>query len=194
MIVDDPPTSDPCRHLYFRFAEAAWEREEYYALRREIFCEEQGVFEGADRDEHDADALPIVAVRNCMGVADEVVGVVRIDERAPGVWWGSRLGVAEPYRSLTDFTTHGVFDGAPPPRFSSVGASLIYTAVSTAHAFGARRFYAHVQRQNVPFFRRLHWSSIEEVTLHDRRHHKMEADLSRYPASVHAHERALRPA
>lgn len=190
----DTPSSPQCRHLYVRFARAPWERRGYYALRRDIFCEEQGIFDETDRDEHDPDALPIVAVRNCMGVGDEVVGVVRIDERAPGVWWGSRLGVAESYRSMTDFTAHGVFDGEPPSGFSSVGATLIYKAVSSAHAFGCRRFYAHVQRQNVPFFRRLHWSSLEEVTLHGRRHHRMEADLSHYPASAFPHERALQPA
>lgn len=193
MILDVPSTPQ-CRHLYFRFAEKSWERQAYHALRRAIFCEEQEIFEGDDRDEHDPDALPIVAVRNCMGVGDEVVGVVRIDERAPGVWWGSRLGVAEPFRSLTDFTAHNVFDGDPPLRYSSVGAALIYKAVSSAHAFGCRRFYAHVQRQNVPFFRRLHWDSFEEVTLHGRLHHKMEADLSHYPPSPHVHERALQPA
>ncbi len=190
----NPPSTPRCRHLYFRFAREPWERQGYYALRREIFCEEQNIFDGTDRDEHDTEALPIVAVRNCMGVGDEVVGVVRIDERMPGVWWGSRLGVAEPYRKLTDFTAHNVFDADAPPRFSSVGATLIYKAVTSAHAFGCRRFFAHVQRQNVPLFRRLHWDSIEEVTLHGRRHHKMEADLSHYPATTVAREHALQPA
>jgi putative N-acetyltransferase (TIGR04045 family) len=193
-VILDPPSTPKCRHLHFRFAREPWERQGYYALRRDIFCEEQGIFEDTDRDEHDADALPIVAVRNCMGVGDEVVGVVRIDERAPGIWWGSRLGVAESYRSLTDFTAHNVFDDEELLRFSSVGATLIYKAVSSAHAFGAQRFFAHVQRQNVSLFRRLHWDSIEEVTLHGRLHHKMEADLSCYPASSLVQERALQPA
>ena len=31
---------------------------------------------------------------------DGVVGVVRIDEREPGLWYGSRLGVAPEYRSI----------------------------------------------------------------------------------------------
>lgn len=190
----DPPSPPRCRHLYFRFAQESWERQGYHALRRTIFCEEQNIFDGTDRDEHDAEALPIVAVRNCMGVGDTVVGVVRIDERAPGIWWGSRLGVEESYRSLTDFTAHDVFNGDEPLRFSSVGATLIYKAVSSAHAFGCQRFFAHVQRQNVPLFRRLHWDSIEEVTLHGRLHHKMEADLSQYPATTAAHEHALQPA
>ena len=43
------------------------------------------------------------------------------------------------------------------------------------------RFYAHVQSQNAPMFRRLYWSTIDEVVLHGRPHHFMRADLNHYP-------------
>jgi N-acyl-L-homoserine lactone synthetase len=184
--VFDPP---PGRHLHFGFAQAHWERRGYHALRRAIFCEEQKVFSGDDRDAHDAQAVPIIAVRNCMGMGDEVVGAVRIHEDEPGRWWGSRLCVDRAYRSETRFEAHGVFEDArTKARFSSVGAALIYKAVSTAHALGCERFLAHVQHQNVAFFKRLHWRSVEEIELHGLPHHEMEADLSQYPPSAFAHE------
>jgi putative N-acetyltransferase (TIGR04045 family) len=53
--------------------------------------------------------------------------------------------------------------------------------VSSAHAIGCRRFLAHVQSQNVPLFRRLHWNVLAEETLLGRPHHLMQADLNHYP-------------
>jgi hypothetical protein len=38
-----------------------------------------------------------------------------------------------------------------------------------------------VQWQNVPLFRRLHWRSLGELTIHERSHHLMSADLTHYP-------------
>jgi putative N-acetyltransferase (TIGR04045 family) len=58
--------------------------------------------------------------------------------------------------------------------------------VSTAHARGCQEFYAHVQSQNAPLFRRLHWSTIREIVIHDRPHHFMQADLAHYPPIVDA--------
>ena len=188
MIIESNPTPK-CPSLDFRFAREPWERRQYYVLRRAIFCEEQGIFSDSDRDEQDPEALPIIAVRDQILMSGDVVGVVRIDERSSGLWWGSRLGVDPSYRSMTGFTPKGVFEGREAPtRFSSVGATLIYKAVSTAQAFGCHTFLAHVQRQNVPLFRWLHWFSVEEVTLHGESHHKMKADLSHYPASTVTHE------
>lgn len=188
MIVESNPTPR-CPSLDFRFAREPWERRQYYALRRAIFCEEQGIFSDTDRDDRDSDALPIVAVHDQILMSGDVVGVVRIDEPSPGVWWGSRLGVDPSYRSMTDFTPRGVFEHQEvPTRFSSVGATLIYKAVSTAQAFGCHTFRAHVQRKNVPLFRWLHWRSVEELTLHGEPHHRMEADLSHYPASTMSHD------
>lgn len=194
MIIESNP-SPQCPSLHFRFAQKPWERSQYYALRRAIFCEEQAIFSDTDQDDRDATALPIIAVRDQIIMSGDVVGVVRIDEPSPGCWWGSRLGVEPSYRTMTEFVPRGVFEnGDAPTRFSSVGATLIYKAVSSAQAFGCHRFLAHVQRQNVPLFRWLHWHSVDEVTLHGEPHHKMEADLSHYPASEVPHEFDRQPA
>jgi putative N-acetyltransferase (TIGR04045 family) len=144
----------------WRLARGPAERAGYFALRRDIFCVEQAVFAGDDRDACDDDAHPIVCLHE-----GRVVGVVRIWEEAPGCWWGGRLGVARAFRSA-----------------GPVGRRLVQTAVGTARGWGARQFRATVQRANVAFFRRLHWRSLQEMTLHGQPHHLMEADLARYPA------------
>jgi putative N-acetyltransferase (TIGR04045 family) len=131
----------------------------YFALRRQIFCDEQGVFAGDDRDAVDDHAFGIV----CLDPAGRVGGVVRIWEESPGVWWGGRLGVHPELRAL-----------------AALGRSLVRTAVGTARAWGAHQFRATVQRPNVAFFRRLHWRSLGELELHGQLHHLMEAELARY--------------
>lgn len=147
-----------------KFATEHWERRGAAALRRAVFCAEQGVFTGDDRDGIDATAIPIVAVSLLGGTADEVVGTVRIHQPEPGLWWGSRLAVGAEYR-----------------RVGMLGASLIRLAVCAAHARGCRSFLAHVQAQNVPLFRRLNWETLEEVEMHGMVHHRMRADLAAYP-------------
>jgi len=142
-----------------RLARTPGEHRAYFALRRSIFCLEQGLFTGNDRDEHDDGAYPIV----CLHQGARVVGVVRIWETAPGDWWGGRLGVDADFRSA-----------------ALVGRRLIQTAVGTANAWGASRFRATVQRPNVAFFRRLRWRTLEEIELIGQPHHLMEADLSWY--------------
>lgn len=135
------------------------------ALRRAVFCEEQQIFQGDDIDVIDAVALPIAAILSIPGAADEVVGTVRIHQPEPGLWYGSRLAVAKHAR-----------------RIGSVGSGLIKLAVSTANARGCHTFLAQVQAQNVPLFERLHWYSLQEMDIHGRPHHLMQADLAHYPA------------
>lgn len=147
-----------------KFATSAWERAGAAALRRQVFCEEQQIFSGHDRDAIDDTAIPIVAISMLGVAADSVVGTVRIHEAEPGLWWGSRLAVAPDFR-----------------RVGMLGVSLIRLAVSSANARGCQRFLAHVQSQNVPLFERLNWTSLEVVDLHGREHHRMEADLASYP-------------
>lgn len=147
-----------------KFATEPWERREAAALRRAVFCDEQKIFAGDDRDAIDVSAIPLVAISSFAVAPQEVVGTVRIHEAEPGVWWGSRLAVAASYR-----------------RISALGTSLIRLAVSSAHARGCRRFYAHVQAQNAELFWRLGWTTIEEIVAHGRPHHFMQADLDRYP-------------
>jgi putative N-acetyltransferase (TIGR04045 family) len=163
MIFDPFPVFLPSEYRV-KFATEAWERREAAALRRRVFCDEQRIFAGDDRDAIDEVAIPIVAISSFVVALNEVVGTVRIYEKEPGVWWGSRLAVATEYR-----------------RVGAIGTALIRLAVSSAHARGCRRFYAHVQSQNALLFQRLHWHTIEETLLHGRPHHFMEADLAHYP-------------
>lgn len=157
------PVSDA---IVVRWARHDWEREAAFAIRRAVFCEEQGVFEQDDRDSIDQHAQLLVAVLNPHSEAREVVGTVRIhrEHSTEATWYGSRLAVSAPYR-----------------RHGQIGASLIRLAVSSAHAFGCGTFLAHVQAQNAPLFRRLHWRTIEEAIFFGRAHHVMEADLAHYP-------------
>ena len=182
MIIEVPPPYKN-EHLHFGFAQPGWQLGQYRALRRRVFCDEQKLFVGTDEDELDHRATPIVAVASCMGAPDHVVGVVRIDERRPGEWYGGRLGVAPDYRRTARFTITGLFDGGRPvgPFDTSVGAALIYKAVSTAKARGAKRFLANVQAQNVPFFERMHWRVLFEEDLFGLPHARMQADLAHYP-------------
>ncbi|CDY74969.1 Histone acetyltransferase HPA2 and related acetyltransferases [Caballeronia glathei] len=147
-----------------KWATLPWEAEEAYKLRRAVFCVEQGVFVGDDRDDTDEHAQLLVALSCVAGMPEQVVGTVRIHETGPGVWFGSRLAVHAAFRS------HG-----------KIGSTLIRLAVSSAHALGCKTFLAHVQAQNVPLFRRLGWDTQREETIFGRPHHLMQARLEAYP-------------
>jgi len=147
-----------------KHATERWERRDAARLRRSVFCTEQGLFEGSDADAIDRIATLIVAVSCVFGMPEQVVGTVRIHETQPGVWHGSRLAVHADYRGI-----------------ALLGSELIRMAVSTAHGRGAHQFLAQVQTQNVSLFRRLHWQSLGEISLHGRLHHTMQASLYHYP-------------
>ena len=144
----------------------------YWSLRRGIFCSEQHVFESSDRDELDAFAYPIAALHHSSDPEHDdsadmnVVGVVRIVETESRLWYGGRLGVHSDFR-----------------RHNQIGKGLIWKAVTTANGWGCDRFLATVQIQNVRFFRRLHWSSVDELEIRGIRHHLMQADLTYYVPS-----------
>jgi putative N-acetyltransferase (TIGR04045 family) len=158
-----------CPNVTAEIACESWQLEAYFALRRRIFVHEQKLFIGSDADAWDESATPIVALSQLAGMADEVVGVVRIYESAPHLWFGGRLGVAERYRSR-----------------GAVGAELITAAVSTAHAWGCRHFLATVQEANVRYFERRHFRVLEPIQVCGQPHWLMEADLDRYPACSRA--------
>lgn len=151
----------------FKLALSANEVKAYFELRQTIFCHEQELFTQTDQDDIDQYAYPIVAIdREVMGL-HQVVGVVRIYESEPRLWYGGRLGVHPDYR-----------------RVGQIGKGLIYQAVTTANAWGCDRFLATVQLQNVRFFQRLHWQSVAQIAICHRPHHLMEADLNYYPPST----------
>lgn len=160
---------DPVVHYAptgFLVREAAqrWERDEAHALRRAVFCIEQGIFIGDDRDAIDDHAQLLVAMSCIGGMPDQVVGTVRIHEASPGVWWGSRLAVHAAFRSQ-----------------GHLGATLIKLAVTRAHAQGCETFMAHVQSQNEALFHKLHWRTTGALTIHGRPHAEMQPDMDFYP-------------
>ncbi|WP_254721831.1 MSMEG_0567/Sll0786 family nitrogen starvation N-acetyltransferase [Kovacikia minuta] len=162
----------------FKLATTSPEIAAYFDLRRSIFVEEQGLFQGSDVDEVDAIAYPIIALAEDRGMGAEgrghkaagedvhsllpthpppfphPLGIVRIYEPEPGLWYGGRLGVHRDYR-----------------RVGRIGKGLIDKAVTTASTWGCQRFLATVQLQNVRFFQRLHWGSLEEITICGLPHH-----------------------
>jgi putative N-acetyltransferase (TIGR04045 family) len=121
--------------MRIEIARTLTELEGYHRLRREVFVDEQHLFEEDDRDGHDAGGLHLVALSG-----DEVVGVVRCYRKQGGTWFGGRLAVA------------------PSHRTGTVGARLVRRAVEEMERRPeVRRFYATVQAQNERFFIRLGW-------------------------------------
>jgi putative N-acetyltransferase (TIGR04045 family) len=152
----------------------------YWQLRSDIFCQEQHLFEASDRDKLDRIAYPIVAINHALApeqvrgqsqgqvqvqgqAQGQAVGVVRILEQSPRVWYGGRLGVDIDFR-----------------RHNQIGKGLIWKAVTTANGWGCDQFLATVQQQNVRFFQRLHWQSIQQLEIRGVAHQLMQADLSYY--------------
>lgn len=166
--LDEPSTFVPCEFRILWAAASGWEHQQALALRRAVFCIEQGIFVGDDLDAIDPEAQTIVAVSCVGGAPDAVVGTVRIHQAEPGLWWGSRLAVHPAFRQ------HG-----------RIGATLIRLAVGSAHARGCRIFLAHVQSQNQAMFEKLGWQALKaNETLHGRPHSLMQADLAAYPACL----------
>jgi putative N-acetyltransferase (TIGR04045 family) len=76
-------------------------------------------------------------------------------------------------------------------RHNQIGKGLIWKAVTTANGWGCDRFLATVQLQNVRFFQRLHWTSIDTLEIRGLSHHLMEADLSYYRPGHEGRPRAM---
>lgn len=160
-----PAAKMPCTYQV-RQARDGGEVRQAYALRRDVFCREQGIFAQDDRDAIDAQAQLLVALVCEAGEPEQVVGTVRIHEAEPGIWWGSRLAVHTAFR-----------------RQGHWGAALIRLAVSRAHAEGCQQFLAHVQQHNAAMFEKLHWQAQRAVWIYGRPHVLMQADLAHYPPS-----------
>ena len=129
-----------------KFATEAWEYRDAAALRRRVFLRRAENLSGRrprrDRRRRDPDR--------------------RARRRSPSCRrrWSARCASTEPSRAC------GGARGSRSPRsyrrVSALGTSLIRLAVSSAHARGCKRFYAHVQAQNAPLFQRLHWDTLDE--------------------------------
>jgi putative N-acetyltransferase (TIGR04045 family) len=148
-----------------------WQFRAYHQLRAKVFVEEQGMFTRTDEDAHDESALPIVSMTTSCGVPDQVVGTVRIFQRAgdpKSTWYGGRLAVDAAFR-----------------RHGHVGEALITAAVCTAHALGCETFLATVQPGVVRYFERRHFEVIGHVSLCGVEHALMQAALGFYPPKFH---------
>lgn len=154
----------PYSEFTIKWATLEWEKAQAYQLRKEVFCDEQALFEQSDLDDIDKQSHLIVAIGGYGGWHEEIVGTVRIYQAEPGVWYGSRLAVSNEFR-----------------RQGQLGPALIKLAVCSAHAIGCKHFYAHVQQQNQRLFERMNWEKIDEMMVRQRPHVVMQADLSHYP-------------
>jgi len=129
---------------------------EVFAIRREVFVNEQKLFQAADVDEDDENSLYLIAKSN-----DIITGTVRVFPTGDDdTWVGGRLAVRKKYRGWT------------------TAVLLSREAVNLVKSKGCRRFIATIQSQNVNFFKRLGWEPIGDVFDHlGIAHQLMEADL-----------------
>jgi putative N-acetyltransferase (TIGR04045 family) len=124
--------------IEIRLAQTPADRAGHFRVRREVFVEEQGLFEGTDRDRWDDTALHVVAV-----AGEDVVGAVRLyplDEA--GLWQGDRLSVSTAARRMR------------------AGGPLVRFAVRTAGELGGHLMIARIQEPIVPLFRFLGWERV----------------------------------
>lgn len=162
-------TFEPFRagELVVKPATENWEKQAYFALRRAVFSDEQQLL-AHDKDSHDFQAIAIVALAGNCGMADQVVGAVRIysssEEAVPSLWFGGRLCVAQAYR-----------------RHSMIGKALVNEAVSRAKELGCETFRATVQAPNEAYFHGLHWRTLDRLDVLGQPHCLMQADLASYP-------------
>jgi putative N-acetyltransferase (TIGR04045 family) len=108
----------------------------HYAIRHAVFVEEQGLFDGSDRDAHDArdDVVHVLATHR-----GRPAGTVRLYPLGDGEWLGDRLAVLPEFRA------------------AAIGGPLVRFAVEAAGARDGRLMHAHVQVANERFFHRLGW-------------------------------------
>ncbi|MGH3321419.1 MAG: MSMEG_0567/Sll0786 family nitrogen starvation N-acetyltransferase [Streptosporangiaceae bacterium] len=127
--------------LECRPAASAADLAAHYAVRRQVFVREQGIFPVDDGDGHD-DAPDVIHV---VGLVDgRVRGAVRLYplDRAAGLWKGDRLAVLDNHRH------HGL------------GAPLVRFAVRVAGQCGGREMVAYIQPDNARFFEHLGWRRV----------------------------------
>jgi len=130
----------------------------HFAIRHQIFVEEQGVMVLTDIDKWDGDPNTIHVLAASGGEFAGTVRLYTVDD--DGRWKGDRLAVLPAHRS------------------SLVGVRLVRYAVATAAAAGGTMMEASVQLANVAFFERLGWRCDDEVrSYYGLPHQPMVIDL-----------------
>jgi radical SAM protein (TIGR04043 family)/putative N-acetyltransferase (TIGR04045 family) len=145
----DPLTCHPVR--------TRAEQERAFEIRKEVFVLEQKLFLDSDADENDAKSIHFAAELN-----HEIVGTVRVfPVNSNGHWIGGRLAVKNGFRN------------------TGAGELLVREAMDYVKRRGCTKFTAHIQLENVPFFSRVGWKTIEPVKDYfGRPHQLMEANLN----------------
>jgi putative N-acetyltransferase (TIGR04045 family) len=135
----------------------------HFAIRRAVFCAEQGMFGGVDdRDARDDAPETLHAVGAEGAVVGGTVRLYPLD--GDGLWQGDRLAVLPVFRR------------------TSLGGALVRFAVRTAGARSGKRMVAMIQLPNVRFFLALGWSLDGPVVeFHGREHQPMAIALSPGP-------------
>lgn len=140
------------------------ERAEAFAIRNEVFVQEQQMFSDSDIDDNDLHGIQLVARAN-----GRIIGTVRIyqENEATSHWIGGRLAVRRDYRN------------------TRAGSDLVREAMKRVSKKGCRIFTASIQEQNVPFFKKLGWTPKGPVEMHfGHPHQPMQADLGRVPGDL----------
>jgi putative N-acetyltransferase (TIGR04045 family) len=148
--------------IEIKVAVASGEIQSYFAIRRQVFVEEQQIFHETDVDGFDSVAIPILAMAD-----GRPAGAVRCYPKRPGracVWFGGRLAVHREHRTSCN-----------------IGALLVRKAVEVMEGRGdVKRFLATIQIQNVRFFKRLGWVCLgRPFMMNSRKHQMMEKPLRR---------------
>jgi putative N-acetyltransferase (TIGR04045 family) len=139
-LCSSPELATGCRPV----ADAA-ELAAHHRIRRAVFCAEQHLFDGTDRDVHDDDPTTV----HVLGlVGGEPAGTVRLYPLTGTLWHGDRLAVL------------------PEHRRSRIGAQLVRLAVALGGERGGTRMQARVQLPNVPFFIHLGWTPTAAPAAH----------------------------
>jgi putative N-acetyltransferase (TIGR04045 family) len=126
-------------------------------IRHRIFVAEQAFFESTDHDDHDDDPRTVHALGLLGSVAGGAVRLYPLEQ--PGFWKGDRLAVLPEFRKL-------------------LGAKLVRFAVKTAGERGGDVMIAHIQPQNVMFFKFLGWHPEGDlVEFQGHLHQKMAIPL-----------------
>lgn len=134
-----------------------FEKAEAFRIRKQVFVTEQGLFDRSDRDENDPESIHLVARQK-----HKIIGTVRVYKKQTGLdhWMGGRLAVEKEFRA------------------TRAGSALVREAMKRVKKKGCALFTAQIQEHNIPFFLKLGWTPVADVTAHfGRPHQKMQANL-----------------
>ncbi len=132
------------------------QQEKAFEIRREVFVEEQNIFTNSDRDENDSKSIHLIAELD-----HQVIATVRVfPVNRNGHWVGGRLAVRKEFRN------------------SGAGELLVREAIRYVKYRECKKFTAHIQVENIPFFYQLGWRIIGSPKEYfGKPHQLMEANL-----------------